>query len=50
MSVSSAAALVMLDATHISIYGADSSDEGALLLLFDLKFGMNVATTRLKFF
>ena len=36
-------ALVKLDATHIAIYGADSSDEGALLLLYDLKFGMTMA-------
>ena len=34
----------------MAIYGADSSDEGALLLLFDLKFGMTVASRRLKFF
>ena len=50
ISLSSAAALVKLDATHIAIYAADSSDEGALLLLFDLKFGMTVATRRLKVF
>lgn len=42
--------MVMLDATHIAIYGADVSEEGAVLLLFDLKFGMSVATRRLKFF
>lgn len=40
----------MLDATHIAIYGADITEEGAVLLLFDLKFGMNVAVRRLKFF
>lgn len=48
--LSSPVAMVMLDATHIAIYGADVSEEGAVLLLFDLKFGMSVATRRLKFF
>ena len=50
ISLSSPVALVKLDATHIAIYGADSSDEGALLLLYDLKFGMTMAMRRLKFF
>lgn len=50
ISLTSATALVKLDATHIAIYAADCSDEGALLLLFDLKFGMTVATRRLKVF
>lgn len=40
----------MLDATHIAIYGADVTEEGAALLLFDLKFGMSVANRKLKFF
>lgn len=48
--LSSPVAMVMLDATHLAIYGADVSEEGAVLLLFDLKFGMSVATKRLKFF
>ena len=48
--LSSPVAMVMLDATHIAIYGADVNEEGAALLLFDLKFGMSVATRRLKFF
>lgn len=42
--------MVMLDATHIAVYGADVSEEGAVLVLFDLKFGVNVAIRRLKFF
>ena len=42
--------MVMLDATHIAVYGADESDEGAVLLLCDLKCHMNVAKRRLKFF
>jgi len=50
ISLSSPIAMVMLDATHIAVYGADESDEGAILLLCDLKFRMNVATRRLKFF
>lgn len=48
--LSSPVAMVKLDATHIAIYGADVSEEGATLLLFDLKFGMSVANRKLKFF
>lgn len=48
--LSSPVSMVMLDATHVAVYGADVSEEGAVLLLFDLKFGMSVATRRLKFF
>jgi len=50
VSLSSPIAMVMLDATHIAVYGADESDEGAVLLLCDLKCHMNVAKRRLKFF
>ena len=42
--------MTTLDATHIAIYGADVSEEGGMLYLFDLKFGMTVATRRLKVF
>ena len=48
--LTSPVAMVMLDSTHIAIYGADVSEEGAVLLLFDLKFGMNVSNRKLKFF
>lgn len=48
--LSSPVAMLMLDATHMAVYGADVTEEGAVLLLFDLKFGMNVAVRRLKFF
>ena len=50
ISLSSPVAMAKLDHTHIAIYGADVSEEGAVLLLFDLKFGMNVASRKLKFF
>lgn len=48
--LTSPVAMVMLDSTHIAIYGADVSEEGAVLLLFDLKFGMSVSNRKLKFF
>lgn len=50
ISLTSPVSMIMLDATHIAIYGADVSEEGAVLLLFDLKFGLSVATRRLKIF
>lgn len=50
ISLSSRVVMATLDETHIAIYGADVSEEGALLYLFDLKFGMTVATRRLKVF
>lgn len=50
ISLTSPVAMAKLDHTHIAIYGADVSEEGAILLLFDLKFGMNVASRKLKFF